>query len=150
MNDCANKEKMGGTGLCDGRAMYCHTCVDAATRVCNNALAIARERLEAALLQVRALQIVLAKIEWVYEISLKASYCPMCENDDTTGHTDDCEIPKALAVDRPCTEKPVVSGRKCGCPCHDEIKKLGYGFPCGVDECAPCGEEAARHGLTGE
>lgn len=54
--DCANKERMGTTDLCDGRAMYCHTCVDAATRVSSNALSIARERLEGALLQIGELK----------------------------------------------------------------------------------------------
>lgn len=52
-------------------------------------------------LQVRALRIVLAKIEWVYNSHLEASYCPMCGNDDESGHTEDCEIPKALAGERP-------------------------------------------------
>lgn len=55
----------------------------------------------------------------------------------------------------PCSHHPQIEKRveeppKCACPCHPEIKRLGYGFPCGVDECAPCGEAAARHGLTGE
>lgn len=37
-----------------------------------------------------------------------------------------CEIP--------CKAHP----RNCACPCHEAIRVLGYGSPCGVDECAPC------------
>lgn len=38
-------------------------------------------------------------------------------------------------------EKRVEVVLNCACPCHEEIKKLGHGFPCGVDECAPCARE---------
>lgn len=36
-------------------------------------------------------------------------------------------------------EKRIDPSPNCKCPCHQEIKRIGYGSPCGLNECAPCG-----------
>lgn len=50
--DCANKEMLAGTDLCDGRASYCHKCVEHSNMVCQAQNEILRNKLEAALLQI--------------------------------------------------------------------------------------------------
>lgn len=43
-----------------------------------------------------------------------------------------------LKIGHPLKPKGEQKKISCKCPCHEEIKKQGYGFPCGDDECAPC------------
>lgn len=50
----------------------------------------------------------------------------------------ECDLLAAIKY----TEKQKVPSPNCKCRCHEEIKKIGYGSPCGIAECAPCEVES--------
>lgn len=51
---------------------------------------------------------------------------------------ENCGSTDGSVIGRPGLCTKCAEGPKCACLCHEEIKKHGYGSPCGIDECAPC------------